>query len=76
MISNIDWNDTIKKEARGINGEDLGEVQDISGEYVITQKGIAIKHRFYLPKNLVTKFDGDKLWLKITETDMDQYKKD
>ena len=29
--SDIDWNDVIKKEARGINDEDLGEVQEIQG---------------------------------------------
>ena len=27
--NNIDWNDVIKKEARGINDADLGEVQEI-----------------------------------------------
>ena len=27
----IDWNDVIKKEARGINNEDFGEIQDIQG---------------------------------------------
>ena len=26
--SDIDWNDVIEKEARGINDEDLGEVQE------------------------------------------------
>ena len=26
MSPNIEWNDTIKKEARGSNDEDLGEV--------------------------------------------------
>lgn len=27
--SHIDWNDVIKKEARGINDEDLGEIQKL-----------------------------------------------
>ena len=34
MSSNIQWNDVIKKEARGINCEDLGEVQRVEGNYV------------------------------------------
>ena len=37
------------------------------GDTVITEKGIADKNRFYLPKNLVDKFDGHTLWFKITE---------
>ena len=40
MSSNIDWNDVIKKEARGINNEDFGEVQDLHGQFVVVQKGI------------------------------------
>ena len=37
-FNNIEWNDVIKKEARGINDEDFGEVQDIQGNYVLFQK--------------------------------------
>ena len=65
--NNIDWDDVIKKEARGINDADFGEVQLIIGDTVITEKGITDKKRFYLPKSLVDKFDGHNLWLKITQ---------
>lgn len=30
MSSNIDWNETIKKETRGSNDEDLSEVQEVT----------------------------------------------
>ncbi len=36
--NNIEWNETIKKEARGINDEDLGEVQQVQGNYVTSTK--------------------------------------
>ena len=38
MNSNIEWNDVLKKEARGIDDEDLGEVQEVQGNYVLVQK--------------------------------------
>ena len=63
----VDWNEVVKKEARGINDADFGEVQLIMGDTVITEKGIADKDRFYLPKSLIDKFDGHTLWFKITE---------
>jgi hypothetical protein len=31
------------------------------------QKYVTDKKRFYLPKNLVDKFDGHTLWFNITE---------
>jgi hypothetical protein len=49
---NIDWDDVIKKEARGINDVDFGEVQLIMGDTVITEKGIADKDRFTCQKAL------------------------
>ena len=39
MSSNIDWSDTIKKEAEGINGEDFGEVQEVSNGSVLVPEG-------------------------------------
>ena len=63
---NIDWDEVVKKEARGINDADFGEVQLTMGDAVITEKGITDKKRFYLPKYLVDKFDGHTLWFRIT----------
>jgi hypothetical protein len=63
----INWDEVIKKEARGKNDEDLGEVQEIGDAYVMTQKGLVSKEKFYIPKYLVEGYDGDKLYFKVTE---------
>jgi hypothetical protein len=63
----IDWDEVIKKEARGIDDADFGEVQLTIGDTVLTEKGVTDKKRFYLPKSLVDKFDGHTLWFNITE---------
>jgi hypothetical protein len=36
--NNIDWNEVVKKEARGTNDADFGEVQLTMGDTVITEK--------------------------------------
>ena len=35
---NVNWTSVIKKEARGQNGEDLGEVQNVGDTYVLVPK--------------------------------------
>lgn len=75
-MSDISWDDVIKKEARGLNDVDFGEVQEISAEYVITKKGVASKDRFHLPMDKVVRFDGSKLHFNITEEEADRYKRD
>jgi len=47
----IDWDDVIKKEARGSRDEDLGEVQEIGEDYVLVQRGMINKEKFYIPKD-------------------------
>ena len=48
MDTEINWNDVIKKEARGIDDLDLGEVQEVSENTVIVQKGIIEKNIYHL----------------------------
>jgi hypothetical protein len=74
----IEYNpgDIIKKEARGLGEADLGEVQEISGEYIITQKGNVNKDKFYIPKDLLERFDGNTVYLRVTEEGAKQYKKE
>lgn len=51
--SEIPWAKIVKKEARGIDDADLGEVQEVNSQYVLTQKGIIDKEWFHIPRDLV-----------------------
>ena len=64
---NIPWDEVIKKEARGIDDYNLGEVRQVTSEYVITHKGIVNTKWFQIPKHLAQAFDGNQLILKVTE---------
>jgi hypothetical protein len=77
MNSNdIDWNDVIKKEARGINDENFGEVQQVQGIYVLVKRGIINKEQFYLPKDQAESYDGTVLNFRISEYDLKTRYKD
>lgn len=67
MSSNINWNDVIKKEARGLNYEDFGEVQDVSNGYVFVQKGMINKEKYFIPQGKVESFDGDVLRFSVSK---------
>jgi uncharacterized protein (TIGR02271 family) len=77
MSSNIDWNDTIKKEARGSNDEDLGEVQEITDGYVLVQRGILNKEKFYIPQDQAESYDGTVITFRVSEDEIiNKYKRD
>ncbi len=71
---NINWSNVIKKEARGVNDYDLGEVQEISEDYIITERGVVDKTRYMIPKTLVSNFDGHNLHFTVSELDASKYK--
>lgn len=72
----IDWEKVIKKEARGLDDYDLGEVQEVNGDIVITKKGVVDKDKFYLPRSNALRFDGNKLWFEVSKEEAKAYKQD
>jgi hypothetical protein len=68
--------DLINKEAKGKGNANLGEVKDVNHEYVITEKGLIDKDRYYIPKDLIDTFDMNHVWFGITEDEAKQYKRD
>ena len=67
--------DIIKKEARGLGEDtDFGEVQEVGVEYIVTQKGILDKDKYYIPKNLIDRFEDGVVYFSITNEEAKQYK--
>src|SRR5215212_1671078 len=62
-----DWNEVIKKEARGRNDADLGEVLEVRDDIVVTERGTLNKEKFYLPKSIPHGFNGHTLLFDISE---------
>jgi hypothetical protein len=76
MADITNWDEIVKKEARGLNEYDLGEVDEVQPEIVVTKKGVVDKDKFYLPKHLVERFDGDKVWFSINKEEAETYRKE
>jgi hypothetical protein len=76
MSSAIDWKDVIKKEARGIDDADFGEVQEVSNGMVLTHRGIINKVLFSIPQSVVESYDGEVLRFRLSEIEaVDKYQK-
>ena len=76
MSQNLNWDEIIKKEARGIENYDLGEVHAVESDTVVTKKGVLDKDKFYLPKSFVEAFDGHNLRFRITKEEAQKYRRD
>lgn len=76
MSGITNWDDVMKKEARGIDDYDLGEVHDLDAHTVVTKRVIVDKDKFYLPKTRAVRFDGHKVWFNVTKDEAKAFKKD
>ena len=73
MNQDIRWEDVVNKEAIGIDKCDLGKVQQIKDDTIITEKGVINKKRYFLPKKLIDKFNGNILYFKIMKAEAKQF---
>lgn len=68
----------ITKKAKGIDNIDLGEIQNITPEHIITIKtdNVPTKNndKFLIPRNLVERWDEDNVWFQITEEEIESFK--
>ena len=76
MSSDKAWSDILKKKATGIDDCDLGEVQQIGTDFIVTEKGIINKKRYCIPKNLIAGFDGHTLYFSIMKPESKRFRRD
>ena len=63
-----------KIEALCIDNADLGEVQEVGIENIVTQKGTLDKDKYYIPKNSIDRVNCYDVFFRITEEEAIQYK--
>ena len=68
----------INKKAKGIDNIDLGEIQKITSEYIITEKKDTgtnkNKDKIFIPRNLLERWDEDNVWFQVTEEEKESLK--
>ena len=73
MILNTTWHALPKKKASGVDDCDLGVVEEVQDEFIVTEKGIINKKRYYLPK-ISAGFDGHTLYFRIMKAESKRYR--
>src|SRR5215467_10186453 len=61
------WKTLKNRDVKTNDGKDLGEIKDISENYMHVEKGTIHKESFWIPKYVADAFDGKTLWLLIDE---------
>jgi len=53
----------------GSDGEKVGSVHDVQGDYVVVSKGFFFPTDYYIPTSAISNADGDNVYLNVTRDD-------
>jgi hypothetical protein len=74
----INSENLISKKAKGIDNIDLGEIQNITTDHIITMKTDPNlnknKDKLFIPRNLVERWDEDNVWFQVKEEEIESFK--
>jgi hypothetical protein len=61
------WVDLINESVHTSDDIDIGDIDAVSRDFVVVVRGFMNIHYYYIPISKVEGWDGNVLWLKITE---------
>ena len=64
------WEQLKGKKVKANDGKELGEIKEISQNYLRLEKGIVNKDKFWIPKYVADAYDGKVLWLLASSDDV------
>ncbi|HEX7258080.1 MAG TPA: C2H2-type zinc finger protein [Nitrososphaeraceae archaeon] len=72
-----DWISMINESVHTSDDVDIGDVYAVSKNLVVVMRGLINIHYYYIPVSKVEGWDGNVLWLKVTENQVkDNYERD
>ncbi len=64
------WIDLINESVHTSDDVDIGDIEAVSRDFVVIKRGFINVHYYYVPISKIEGWDGDVLWLKITEDEV------
>jgi hypothetical protein len=63
------WESLKGKKVKTSDGEELGEIKEITQNYIRVERGTFSKEKNWIPKYVADAYDGKVLWLLVTKDD-------
>jgi hypothetical protein len=75
--SALQWSELLNESVHTSDDQDIGDIEAVNREFVVVKRGFVNVHRYFIPADKVEGWDGNVVWLKITEDEVKRkYQKD
>jgi hypothetical protein len=72
-----EWISLINESVHTSDDVDIGDIYAVSRNFIVIKRGFVNVHYYYIPIKYVEGWDGNVLWLKITESEVkEKYERD
>jgi hypothetical protein len=61
------WTDIVDESVHTTDDKDIGDVEAVNRDFIVVKRGFVNVHRYFIPIDKVHGWDGNVLWLSITE---------
>jgi hypothetical protein len=73
MTDILSWDKSVDKEVKSSDRQKVGKIRAVTNEFIQIQKGSLDKKYYFVPKYYIQGYDGDNIWLSITEDEVKQF---
>jgi hypothetical protein len=68
--SALKWSDLLNESVHTDDDHDIGDIEAVNREFVVIKRGFVNVHRYFIPAEKIAGWNGNVLWLKITEEEV------
>ena len=73
MTDILSWDKSVDKDVKSSDRHKVGKIRVVTNEFIQIQKGSLDKKYYFVPKYYIQGYDGDNIWLSITEDEVKQF---
>ena len=76
-VTKTSWINLINESVHTDDDVDIGDIDAVSRDFIVVKRGFVNVHYYYIPISKVEGWDGNVLWLKINESEVEgNYERD
>jgi hypothetical protein len=73
MVDILSWDKSIDEDVKTSDDKKVGKVRAVTTDFIQIQKGTLDKKYYFVPKHYIQGYDGDDIWLALTEDEVKQF---
>jgi hypothetical protein len=73
MTDILSWDKSIDKDVKTIDDKKVGKIRAVTKDFIQIREGTLDKQYYFVPKHYIQGYDGDDIWLALTEDELKQF---